>query len=62
MIGVRVTEGDLGGLNGVTVDYRLGHQRHTEYFPYAVVLCVEPLDCADVGDAEEVLRGLKLLE
>ena len=58
-VGVRATSGELGGLNGVSVRYRVDGQLQTRYFPHALVLCLQQDRCDD--DGEEALRSMGLL-
>lgn len=63
LIGMRTDGAYLSGLNGVTVEYVLGGERHTREFPGAMIACAGPLvaTCGD-RDAETDLRELGLLE
>lgn len=58
-LGVRATSGELGGLNGVRVRYRVDGETRSHDFPHALVLCLQPDGCA--VDDDEALRSLGLL-
>jgi hypothetical protein len=58
-LGVRATSGELGGLNGVRVRYRVDGEARSHYFAHALVLCLQPDRC-DL-DEEQALRSMGLL-
>lgn len=59
-VGMEARSGPVGGLNGVTVTYRLGQQVHERSFPYAVIMCVGQEPCERL-DEEQTLIDLHLL-
>lgn len=55
LIGVRVTNGGHGAVNGVAVTYRTGGTVQHEFFPWALVMCIGPDECLNPEEALEEL-------
>lgn len=49
--GYRLTSGDIGGLLGLKVRYKVGGKTKSEYFPWGVIVCVKPHRCGGSGDS-----------
>lgn len=46
--GFRLASGDLGGLNGLKLRYKIGGKTKTKYYSYAVLVCMKPNNCGGV--------------
>lgn len=65
MIGVRLLDGDVGAVNGITVVFQVGDDLRTEYFPFAMIVRGETFELNSVGlspeQKDDILRQLGLL-
>lgn len=50
--GFRIVSGDVGAVNGITVEFRAGGKTRTAVFKQAMIACVEPHPCDGPKDAE----------
>ena len=57
VVGIRVLRGDIGALNGITVEYEIAGERKTRYFATAMLVCVAPGPCP-AADTDALLRKL----
>jgi hypothetical protein len=48
--GFRLAAGDMGGLNGIRLTYRVGNKIKRSYFHVAVIVCVKPNRCGGSGE------------
>ena len=60
--GFRLASGDLGGLNGLKLRYKVGGKTKTKYFSYGVVVCMKPNRCGGVTLAERTAEDYKFYE
>lgn len=60
--GFRLASGDLGGLNGLKLRYKVGGKTKTEYYSYGVVVCMKPNRCGGVTLAKRTAEDYTFYE
>lgn len=57
-VGFRLASGDLGGVNGLKLRYKVGGKTKSEYFSWGVIVCMKPHPCGGVGTEDRTQDDL----
>lgn len=51
--GFQLTSGEVGGVNGLRIRYKLGNETKTSFFRWGAIVCVKPHRCGGVTDGAD---------